>query len=207
MARQPRLELPGRAYHVTQHGVDDRRIFVDDIDCDLFLRFLGEEIARSDWTCLSYCLMRTHYHLLVRLNKPTLSSGFQRLNLRYAIAYNKRQERRGHLFEGRYKDDLIESLGHHAEVTRYIHLNPVRAGICPEPEQYQWSDYGSTVGLYIGEFIVDTAAALEPFGSDVKQARATYQKFVREADRRVRRGQVRDWPQRGPYQAPGLAPE
>lgn len=203
MARLPRLDIPGQICHVTQHGIDDRRIFVDDIDREMFLRFLSEEIARSDWTCLAYCLMGTHYHVLVRPNDSTLSSGFQRLNLRQAIWYNRRHERRGHLFEARFRDKIVDSLNHHAEAMRYIHLNPVRAGICDEPEQYQWSDYGSTVGLYIGDFIVETKAALEPFGSDLAEAQATYRQFVRERDRRVRRGQVRDWPQPGSYRAPG----
>jgi REP element-mobilizing transposase RayT len=202
MARPPRLDIPGQTYHITQHGVDDRRIFVDDIDRELFLRFLSEEVGRSDWTCLAYCLMGTHYHVLVRPNDSTLSSGFQRLNLRYAISYNRRYERRGHLFEARFRDKLVDDLFHHAEAMRYIHLNPVRAGICDQPEQHQWSDYGSTVGLYIGDFIVDTRTALEPFGSDLKKARATYQQFVREPDRRVRRGQVREWLRHGTYQAP-----
>jgi REP element-mobilizing transposase RayT len=203
VTRLPRLDIPGQTYHITQHGVDDRRIFMDDIDRELFLRFLSEEIARSDWTCLAYCLMGTHYHLLVRPSDSTLSSGFQRLNLRHAMSYNRRHERRGHLFEARFRDKLVDGLFHHAEAMRYIHLKPVRAGICDEPEQHQWSDYGSTVGLYIGDFIVETKAALEPFGPDLADAQATYQQFVREPDRRVRRGQVRDWPQRDPYQAPG----
>jgi REP-associated tyrosine transposase len=207
MARLHRVNLAGEIYHVTQHGLDDTPLFRDDFEREAFLFKLSDEIARSEWTCLAYCLMRTHYHLLVRTQKPTLSSGFQRLNTRYAQVFNHRRERRGHVFEARFRDRIIESDHHRAEALRYIHLNPVRAGICDRPEEYEWSDYGATVGLYIGDFIVDTRAALEPFGANLKIARTNYRKFVAERDRRVRRGQTRAWRRRGTGQAPGLPPE
>ena len=95
MARRPRIQFAGELHHVTQHGVDDRRIFKDDDDRQLFLRLVIDQVARSSWTCLAYSLMRTHYHLLVRLEEETLSSGFQRLNGRYAQMFNGRQEQIG----------------------------------------------------------------------------------------------------------------
>lgn len=191
MPRQPRLELEGATYHVTQHGVDDRKIFRDDVDRAKFLALLQEEVERSRWPCLAYSLMSTHYHLLVRLEQLTLSSGFQRLNGRYAQAYNNRYARRGHLFERRFRDVIVETDTHRYEVTRYIHLNAIRANMCRSPEAHVWSDYGSTVGLLPRDPIVDPRISLELFGDRLDVARKAYMGFVAEADPRVRRGQTR----------------
>jgi REP element-mobilizing transposase RayT len=190
MPRPLRIDIAGQAYHVTQHGIDDMALFRDDVDRERFLMLLADEAAQSSWTCLAYCLMTTHYHLLVRPNKATLSSGFQRLNGRYARQFNRRHNRRGHLFQDRFRDRLIESEAHRLEAARYIHLNAPRAIRDLAPESYPWSDYGSTVGLYGPDFVVDVRAALEPFGSDLEQARLNYRAFVDEADRRARRGQT-----------------
>jgi putative transposase len=189
--RQPRIEIEGATYHVTQHGVDERKIFRDDADRSRFLKLLEEEIERSEWTCLAYSLMSTHYHLLVRLEKLTLSSGFQRLNGRYAQAYNHRYARRGHLFERRFRDVIVETDIHRYETTRYIHLNAIRANMCASPEAHVWSDYGSTVGLLPRDPIVDPRISLELFGDRLDVARTSYLAFVAEADPRVRRGQTR----------------
>ena len=189
--RHPRIELEGATYHVTQHGVDDRKIFRDDADREKFLTLFEDEVRRSRWTCLAYSLMSTHYHVLIRLEKPTLSSGFQRLNGRYAQAFNHRHARRGHLFERRFRDVIVESDAHRYEATRYIHLNAIRANMCESPEAHVWSDYGSTIGLVPQDPIVDPRVALELFGDRLDMARKSYMAFVAEADPRVRRGQTR----------------
>jgi hypothetical protein len=170
-------------------------IYRDDEDRELFLQLLGQEIARSEWRCLAYSLMRTHYHLLIHLTKETLSSGFQRLNSRYAQRYNLRHGRRGHLFERRFRDVLVESEAHRFEVSRYIHLNAPRAGVCRLPEQYPWSDYAATIGLVDPDPLVDASSTLDVFGRDLANARRRYVQFVEEADPRVRRGQTRVRPQ------------
>ena len=197
MPRAPRIEIAGETYHVTQHGIDDHRIFRDDVDRETFLRFLRQEVARSDWTMLAYTLMSTHYHLLLRLDKPTLSSGFQRLNGRYAQAFNHRHGRRGHFFERRFRDVMIESDAHYCEAMRYIHLNAPRANMCDAPEDHAWCDYGSTIGLFPRDRIVDPRTALEAFGDRLDVARRRYLEFVAEADPRVRRGLTRARPSVG----------
>ncbi|HST18233.1 MAG TPA: transposase [Gaiellaceae bacterium] len=196
MPRPLRINNPGDTFHVTQHGVDDRRVFRDDVDRETFIRLLRDEVARSSWTCLAYALMSTHYHVLLRLNEPTLSSGCQRLNGRYAQAYNLRWGRRGHLFERRFRDVIVDSDAHRYEVTRYIHLNATRAHMCEAPEDHVWSDYGSTIGLLPPDPLVDPKVSLELFGDRLDVARRRYLAFVAEADPRVRRGQTRVRPRR-----------
>lgn len=196
MPRPPRIQLIGGLYHCIQHSVDNLVLYRSDADRELFLRYLGEEAARSDWHCLAYSLMKTHYHLLIRLTKETLSSGFQRLNGRYAQTYNRTYGRRGHVFERRFRDVLIESESHRYEVTRYIHLNAPRANACQRPEDHVWCDYASTVGLTSPDPLVDPRHTLELFGRDLRVARERYRAFVDEPDPRIRRGQTRARPRR-----------
>jgi REP element-mobilizing transposase RayT len=99
MARAPRREQQDAWYHVTARGVDRRRIFQDAVDRRFFLTMLDEVRDRHGWSCLSYCLMENHYHLLIRTRDPTLAAGMQRLNGRYAQRFNWRHERSGHLLE------------------------------------------------------------------------------------------------------------
>jgi Transposase IS200 like len=189
--RPPRFQFPGQTFHVTQHGIGNAPIFTSDRDREMFLRYLADEVGRSDWTCLAYSLMRTHYHVLVRLAKTTLSSGFQRLNGRYASYFNREYGRRGVFFERRFRDVLVESEGHRYEVLRYIHLNAPRANACGRPEEHVWCDYASTVGLASPDPIVNPAESLEFFGPDLRRARRSYIAYVHEGDVRVRRGQTR----------------
>jgi hypothetical protein len=191
MPRAPRLQFPGQTFHVVQHGIGTAPIFTSDRDRETFLRYLGDEVGRSEWTCLAYSLMRTHFHVLVRLAKPTLSSGFQRLNSRYASWFNHEYGRRGVFFERRFRAVLVESEGHRFEVLRYIHLNAPRANVCRRPEEHVWCDYASTVGVAPPDPIVDPRVALELFGADLRKARRSYIAYVNEPDVRVRRGQTR----------------
>jgi putative transposase len=187
MPRRPRIEIPGYGYHVTGLGVDELPLFKTPLDRDVAVALLAEEVALSSWTCVEYCVMTTHYHAVVYLNKPTLSSGFQRFNMRYAQYYNKHYGRRGHVFGGRFSDKIIESDAHRLEVARYVALNPTRAQMCRLPEDYPWSGYGSIIGRFAPDPVIDIAAALEPFGG----SRAAYRRYVEELDPRVRRGQTR----------------
>jgi REP element-mobilizing transposase RayT len=196
MPRKPRIEIVGSVYHVTQHGIDEQAIFRTDPDRERFLTYLLDEVGRSEWQCLAYSLMRTHYHLLIRLTKLTLSSGFQRLNGRYAASFNRTHGRRGHVFERRFRDVIVESEAHRYEVTRYIHLNAPRANACARPEDHVWCDYAATMGLVGPDPVVDPRLALELFGKDLRSARRAYLRFLGEPDQRVRRGQTRVRPRR-----------
>lgn len=190
MARSPRIALPGLTYHVWAHSVSGLTLFRDAADKDVALRLLGDEVKLSEWTCLAYVIMSTHYHLLLRTEKDTLSSGFLRFNLRYARHYNQRYQLRGHVFERRFESRVVEGPGDELETARYIALNPTRANMCRLPEEYGWSSYGATIGLFPRDDIVDLEAALAAVGG----SRAAYRRFVEEVDPRVRRGQVRTRP-------------
>lgn len=141
----------------------------------------------SKWICLGYVFMSTHYHLLLRLSESTLSSGFQRLNLRYARYVNRRHKLRGHVFDGPFEYKIVEGRFNELEVSRYVCLNPVRANMCSAPEDYPWSSFGSLVGCYSPDGIVDPQAALAPLGGSP----AAYRRYVEEGDLRARWDQVR----------------
>jgi putative transposase len=147
MARQPRVEYPGARHHVMSRGNDGITIFHDDGDHELFLGLLAEEIVRSRWVLHDYCLMGNHYHLKIETPECTLSTGMHRLLGRYAQRFNRRHQRRGHLFEARFKNVLVEEDAYGLELSRYIALNPVRAHLVKRPEEWKWSSYAARAGL------------------------------------------------------------
>jgi len=146
MARPLRIQYPGAVYHLTNRGNEKRAIFTDDWDREAFLDLLHQVNRRYRWLCHAYCLMENHYHLLVETPEGNLSIGMRQLNGVYTQAFNRRQGRVGHLFQGRYKALLIQKDSHLLEVCRYIVGNPVRAGLVPEAEDWKWSSYRATAG-------------------------------------------------------------
>lgn len=184
MARALRIDEAGLTFHVWANGVRGLPLFRDVEDRDFALQLLREEVEVSSWTCLEYVVMTTHFHALLRLQKSTLSSGFHRLNTRYAQYLNKKLRSRGHVFDGRFESKLVEGRYAQLETARYIARNPVRANICGAPEQYPWCGYGATIGLFARDRIVDVRAALAPLGGSQRAYRA----YVEEPDARVRWG-------------------
>jgi putative transposase len=143
VARRSRGSLPDfGVFHVTARGVGDSLIYTDDTDRRRFLSLLGRAAKRFHWTCHAYCLMNTHYHLVVEARREALSRGMARLNGRYAQEYNDRHGRHGHLFGGRFVSYLVDSEEHFDSALRYVLDNPVRAGLCLTPEAWQWSGLG-----------------------------------------------------------------
>ncbi len=178
-------------YHLNTKAVSGCTVFRNDHDRAIFLELLAAEIARSEWTCLAYTVMGTHYHLLLRLNEPTLSTGFQRLNGLYARIFNARTKRRGAVWQRRFHDTLIESDAHLLETTRYIAWNASRANLADRPEDWPWSSYGATIGRFPPDPLIDERAILELFSDDLAVARERYRRFVEERDPRVRRSLIR----------------
>jgi putative transposase len=191
VAYPKRIDEAGSYHHINSVGVIGATVFRDDDDRATFLRLLEEELERSKWTCLAYTVMTTHYHVLVKLNEPTLSNGFQRLNGRFARAMNARYGRRGALWQRRFYGAHIENQFHLLETTRYIALNAPRANMKPNAEDWPWCSYGSTVGLASPDPLIDEGAILGLFSRDPADGRDRYRKFVEEGDRRVRRSQIR----------------
>jgi REP element-mobilizing transposase RayT len=179
--RPLRIEFPGALYHVTSRGNDRARIFWDDVDRRAFLIALGDVAGREQFSVIAYCLMGNHHHLVLETRAGNLSGGMQRLNSAFAQGFNRRRRRTGHLFQGRYHSSMVEEESHLLEVSRYVVLNPVRAGLCLSPESWRWSSFRATAGLDPAPAFLEAAAILEHFGPDVARARARFRTFVHEA--------------------------
>jgi REP element-mobilizing transposase RayT len=186
-----RVQAVGAVYHVNGKAVDGTKLFRDDVDRVSFLSLLQDQSERSDWCILGYSLMTTHYHLILKLRKLTLSSGFQRLNSIYARSYNRRHKRDGALWRTRFFDDIVEADKHLYEAIRYVALNASRANACRAPEEWPWSNYGSSIGLAPRDPIVDEKELLRLFGPRPGEARRTLRAMVEELDPRQRRSQRR----------------
>ncbi len=144
----------------------------------MFLRMLRHVTRKYRWKCHAYCLMSTHFHLVVTTPEPNIGRCMQSLNSVYAREFNKRYGRLGHLVSARYSSRSIETEGHALEVCRYVPLNPVRAGLCARPEDWYWSSYAGTIGVREELPFVDSAWVLRWFGHDVLGARRTLRDFV-----------------------------
>ncbi len=163
MARQLRLEYPGACYHLTARGNEQQTIFHDDADRQQFLRLFGQEILQQRWRCYAYCLMGNHYHLLIETPEPNLSRGMRRLNGSYTQRFNWRHQRVGHLLQGRFKSLVVERDTYLLELCRYVVLNPVRAGLVETPQEWLWSSYGATAGLWAVPAWLDAVGVLSLF--------------------------------------------
>ncbi len=141
MARRPRIHYPGAVYHVMARGVDRRTIFIDDQDRHAFLSTLHRTIRQTHSTLIAYCLMGNHFHLAIRVGEVSLSPVMQRILSPYATTFNHRHDRKGHLFETRHNAKLCVTDSYLIGLIRYIHMNPVRAGLVTHPEMWPWSSY------------------------------------------------------------------
>jgi putative transposase len=137
--RPLRSDLPDGIYHVTTRGVAGARIVVDDHDRRTFFVRLADVVRRFEWRWYALCLMDTHYHLVIETTRVALSGGLKRLNGLYAQGFNERHERSGHLFGGRFWVSLIETEEHFRAACWYVVCNPIRAGLCHEPEDWPWT--------------------------------------------------------------------
>jgi REP element-mobilizing transposase RayT len=127
--------------------VDDRSIFSDDFERQMFVGRAGRIVKRLSWRVYALCLMTTHYHLVIGLCEENLSAGMRTLNGGHSQFFNKRHDRRGAVFESRFSSTLIESESHLKEAIRYVALNPVEAGMVEQPQDWPWSTYPQLIGL------------------------------------------------------------
>ncbi len=183
MARPLRIEMENGLYHVTARGWERRGIVKSDRDREDWLRLFDRVARRSNWRVFSWVLMSNHFHLFLRTPEPNLSVGMHDLNSGYASLYNRRHRRAGSLFQGRFKAILVEDQTHAWELSRYVHLNPVRAKMVALPEEYHWSSYRfyryGRVALDAPAWL-DWETVLQEHSHDLRNARRAYQRFVEQ---------------------------
>jgi putative transposase len=141
MSRPLRIEFPHALYHVTSRGDRREDIYLDDADRQAWLAVLAQVCKRFHWTVYAYCLMDNHYHLLVQTPHANLSAGMRQLNGVYTQAVNRAHGRAGHVFQGRFKAILVDQDNYLLELARYVVLNPVRASMVKEAQDWPWSSY------------------------------------------------------------------
>ena len=180
MSRPIRIEFPDALYHVTARGDRREDIFEDDEDRHMFLSTLEQAITQFNWICHAWCLMDNHYHLLVQTPDGNLSKGMRQLNGVYTQASNRRHQRVGHLFQGRYKAILVDSDAYLLELSRYVVLNPVRAGLVKKPADWAWSSYRASMGLEPSPRWLAADGLLAQFAKRRSLAQQRYAQFVAE---------------------------
>ena len=180
MARPLRIEFSGAFYHVTSRGNEEKEVFKSQKDREKFLDYLATASSRYGAVIHAFCLMGNHYHLLLETPDGNLSQIMRHINGAYTTYFNSRRKRAGHLFQGRYKAVLVEAEAYATELTRYIHLNPVRAGITVCPETYPWSSYRGYIGQTATPKWLRTGFILDTFALDREQAQKKYQQFVED---------------------------
>lgn len=180
MSRPLRIEFSDALYHVTARGDRREDIFEDDQDRQMFLSTLEQVIIQFNWICHTWCLMDNHYHLLVQTPDGNLSKGMRQLNGVYTQASNRRHQRVGHLFQGRFKAILVDSDAYLLELTRYIVLNPVRANMVKKPSDWPWSSYRACVGMAPPPPWLAVDGLLAQFAKRRSLAQQHYAQFVAE---------------------------
>ncbi len=182
MARPLRVEYAGAFYHVINRGNAGAAIFKSTNDRERFLDRIGRAVERFSLKIHTYCLMMNHYHLLVETPETNLSKAIQWLNVSYAAYFNLKHNRRGHLFQGRFKSILIDEDVYLKQLSRYIHLNPLRAKLVKDPSDYLWSSYREFVGKARAHSWLETKWLLRQFGRKKRDAIKNYRDFVEKID-------------------------
>lgn len=180
MPRLARLDITGLLQHVIVRGIERRDIFNDDHDRQLFVDRLLSLLSETGVRCYAWALLSNHFHLLLMPTSTPLSYFMRRLLTGYAVSFNRRNKRSGHLFQNRYKSIVCEEEPYLLELVRYIHLNPLRAGIVSsleELDQYPWSGHAVLIGNRQFD-VQETEAVLERFGKRATTARRNYHQFV-----------------------------
>ena len=177
MARKRRDNSAG-IFQITCHSVWTSELFRDDVDRVNFLLELAAVVVKFGWTCICYCLMTTHFHVILEVGEDTLAAGMQQLNTRHACRFNARHRLRGHVFANRYDARRIADDAYLLTAFAYNANNPVEAGVCESPADWPWSSYRSTVGLGEECSFVDAGRVLRCFGGDRETAIARLRVFV-----------------------------
>ena len=178
MARPLRLEFAHGLYHVTSRGDGREDIYREDADRELFLAVLSDTVDRFNWMIHAYCLMGNHYHLLIETPDGNLSKGMRQLNGVYTQRFNRKHQRVGHVFQGRYKAIIVQKDSYLLELARYIVLNPVRAEMVRSARDWPWSSYRATADMAEAPNWLTMDIILAQFGQKRGLAVAAYRSFV-----------------------------
>jgi putative transposase len=180
MARPLRVEYEGAFYHVTARGNERGKIFFSKRDYEKFKEYIAAAKERFGFILHAYVLMTNHYHMIIETPEKNLSKIMHYINSSYTIYTNIKRKRSGHLFQGRYKAILVDKDSYLLELSRYLHLNPVRLNMAQKPEEYPHSSYRSYVTGQV-ESIVNRDTILEMMTTRRKEAPDRYRKFVESA--------------------------
>lgn len=180
MARALRIEYEGAYYHITSRGNEKRKIYFTKTDYLKFLEYIEQAKEKYAVRIHSYVLMTNHYHLIIETPKANLTKVMHYINSSYTAYINTKHKRSGHLFQGRYKAILIDKDSYIMELSRYIHLNPVRAKIVEKPDDYLYSSYSSYI-TDKKEPVVEQGLILSMLSSDKKEAMKKYRLYVESA--------------------------
>jgi REP element-mobilizing transposase RayT len=178
MARPLRIEYHGAFYHITSRGNERKDIFKTQKDREQFLSYLESATERYGAVIHIYCLMNNHYHLVLQTPLGNLSQIMRYINGSYTTYYNIKKQRAGHLLQGRYKAILVEMDAYAQELSRYIHLNPVRSGVVKKADEYPWSSYRYYIRADRKPAWLQTEFILNYFNKDITRAQKEYQRFV-----------------------------
>ncbi|MDA8139289.1 MAG: transposase [Desulfobacteraceae bacterium] len=182
MPRQARIDAPGALHHIIARGIDRTAIFDDPDDYTFFIERLRDLLIESDTQCFAWALLPNHFHLLLRTGNIPISVLMKRLLTAYAIHYNRRHRRVGHLFQNRYKSILCQEDSYLLELVRYIHLNPLRAKIVQEYKRlskHPFSGHGVILGQIKNDW-QNRQYVLRLFGKKKTEAKSNYSEFVRK---------------------------
>ena len=182
MPRKPRIEFEGAFYHVITRGNQRQKIFRDTADYEKYLRVLTVYKNRYSYRLYAYVLMGNHVHLLIETGETPLSKVLQGINQSYTLYFNRRYKTIGHLFQGRYRAILCDRDNYLLALLKYIHKNPLRAGIAETLETYQWSSHRAYIGKHNPLELVNVDQALRMFSENKVRARWRYRKFMDEGE-------------------------
>ena len=177
MPRQARIDAVSAVHHIMVRGITRADIFYDNNDKDKFIDRAQMVFTEGKTTCYAFSLLSNHAHLLLRTGTTPIAGVMSRLLTGYAVSFNKRHKRSGHLFQNRYKSILCEEDPYLLELVRYIHLNPLRAKVVKDLDSYPYSGHSALIGRCVRPWL-DTDYVLALFSRDVERARVLYREFV-----------------------------
>lgn len=192
MPRNSRIDAPGALHHIIVRGIERTRIFRNDIDRNDFLNRVGKLLSETKSRCLAWALLSNHFHLLIKTGRVPVATLMRRLLTGYAVSFNRRHRRIGHLFHNRYKSILCQEDAYLLELIRYIHLNPIRAHMVENMDaldRYRYSGHSAVMDKVERPW-QDVKGVLEHFGERTGRARSRYRVFVEKGVSEGRRPEL-----------------